>query len=327
MLICYHKKVKKAERKGTWNSRRRNRRQERSRIMKKTALWIMMAMAATAMTAGCGNNNAEAQKETTTAKAQESGAAEASSEAEGEAEALEAGTEAGAGGTLIVGFDQEFPPMGFIGEDGEYTGFDLELAQEVAKRLGLSYQPQPIAWDAKDMELESGNIDCIWNGFTMTGREEDYTWSDPYMENSQVFVVRADSGITSAEDLAGKIVEVQIDSSGQKALEADPELSGSFGQLITTPDYNTAFMDLEQGAVDAICMDIIVAGYQIAERDADMVILDEALAKEEYGIGFKKGNTELRDQVNDTLIEMAEDGTLAEISTKWFSEDITTIGK
>ena len=199
-----------------------------------------MAMAATAMTAGCGNNNAEAQKETTTAKAQESGAAEASSEAEGEAEAPEAGTEAGAGGTLIVGFDQEFPPMGFIGEDGEYTGFDLELAQEVAKRLGLSYQPQPIAWDAKDMELERGNLDCIWNGFTMTGREEDYTWSDPYMENSQVFVVRADSGITSAADLAGKIVEVQIDSSGQKALEADPELSGSFGQLITTPDYNTA---------------------------------------------------------------------------------------
>ena len=241
---------------------------------------------------------------------------------ETEGEAQEAG-----GGTLIVGFDQEFPPMGFIGDDGEYTGFDLELAQEVAKRLGLSYKAQPIAWDSKDMELESGNIDCIWNGFTMTGREDAYTWSDPYMENAQVFVVKADSGIESPADLAGKIVEVQMDSSGQKALEADPELSGSFAQLITTPDYNTAFMDLEQGAVDAVCMDIIVASYQIREREADMVILDDALASEDYGIGFKKGNTELRDQVNDTLLEMAEDGTLAQISEKWFGEDITTIGK
>lgn len=108
-----------------------------------------------------------------------------------------------------MGFDQDFPPMGFMGDDGEYTGFDLELAQEAAKRLGLEYKPQPIAWDAKDMELESGNIDCIWNGFTMTGREDGYTWSEPYMENSQVFVVAGDSGIKSQADLAGKVVEVR----------------------------------------------------------------------------------------------------------------------
>lgn len=282
--------------------------------MKKRILLVLAAMAV--MTA-C-TNTAESPETEGTAAAPAAEETEAS-EAEGEAQE--------AGGTLIVGFDQEFPPMGFIGDDGEYTGFDLELAQEVAKRLGLSYKAQPIAWDSKDMELESGNIDCIWNGFTMTGREDAYTWSDPYMENAQVFVVKADSGIESPADLAGKIVEVQMDSSGQKALEADPELSGSFAQLITTPDYNTAFMDLEQGAVDAVCMDIIVASYQIREREADMVILDEALASEDYGIGFKKGNTELRDQVNDTLLEMAEDGTLAQISEKWFGEDITTIGK
>lgn len=282
--------------------------------MKKRILPVLAAMAV--MTA-C-TNTAESPETEGTAAAP---AAEETEAPETEGEAQEAG------GTLIVGFDQEFPPMGFIGDDGEYTGFDLELAQEVAKRLGLSYKAQPIAWDSKDMELESGNIDCIWNGFTMTGREDAYTWSDPYMENAQVFVVKADSGIESPADLAGKIVEVQMDSSGQKALEADPELSGSFAQLITTPDYNTAFMDLEQGAVDAVCMDIIVASYQIREREADMVILDEALASEDYGIGFKKGNTELRDQVNDTLLEMAEDGTLAQISEKWFGEDITTIGK
>lgn len=283
--------------------------------MKKRILLVLAAMAV--MTA-CTNTAESPETEGTTAAP----AAEETEASEAEGEAQEAG-----GGTLIVGFDQEFPPMGFIGDDGEYTGFDLELAQEVAKRLGLSYKAQPIAWDSKDMELESGNIDCIWNGFTMTGREDAYTWSDPYMENAQVFVVKADSGIESPADLAGKIVEVQMDSSGQKALEADPELSGSFAQLITTPDYNTAFMDLEQGAVDAVCMDIIVASYQIREREADMVILDEALASEDYGIGFKKGNTELRDQVNDTLLEMAEDGTLAQISEKWFGEDITTIGK
>ena len=282
--------------------------------MKKRILLVLAAMAV--MTA-CTNTAESPETEGTTAAP----AAEETEASEAEGEAQEAG------GTLIVGFDQEFPPMGFIGDDGEYTGFDLELAQEVAKRLGLSYKAQPIAWDSKDMELESGNIDCIWNGFTMTGREDAYTWSDPYMENAQVFVVKADSGIESPADLAGKIVEVQMDSSGQKALEADPELSGSFAQLITTPDYNTAFMDLEQGAVDAVCMDIIVASYQIREREADMVILDDALASEDYGIGFKKGNTELRDQVNDTLLEMAEDGTLAQISEKWFGEDITTIGK
>ena len=231
------------------------------------------------------------------------------------------------GGTLIVGFDQDFPPMGFVGDDGEYTGFDLELAQEVAKRLGLEYKAQPIAWDSKDMELESGNIDCIWNGFTMTGREDDYTWTEPYMANQQVFVVANDSDINSQADLAGKIVEVQADSSAEAALKEAPELTATFKELLTTADYNTAFMDLEQGAVDAIAMDVIVAGYQIQQRNADFKILDDSLSEEEYGVGFKKGNTELRDKVQSTLEEMAEDGTLQEVSEKWFSKDVTTIGK
>lgn len=219
--------------------------------------------------------------------------------------------------------------MGFVGDDGEYTGFDLELAQVVADRLGMEFVPQPIAWDAKDMELESGTIDCIWNGFTMTGREDGYTWSEPYMDNSQVFVVKKDSGIQTLADLAGKIVEVQTDSSAEAALKEDPDLTNTFSNLQITPDYNTAFMDLEMGAVDAIAMDVIVAGYQMEQRDNgdDFVILDETLASEEYGIGFKKGNEALRDQVQATLEEMAADGTLAEISEKWFGRDVTTIGK
>ena len=277
------------------------------------ALAAVMALSMTA----CGSSNSAAETTAADTEAAESQAEETTAE---EAKTTD-------GGTLIVGFDQDFPPIGFVGDDGEYTGFDLELAQEVAKRLGLEYKAQPIAWDSKDMELESGNIDCIWNGFTMTGREDDYTWTEPYMANQQVFVVANDSDINSQADLAGKIVEVQADSSAEAALKEAPELTATFKELLTTADYNTAFMDLEQGAVDAIAMDVIVAGYQIQQRNADFKILDDSLSEEEYGVGFKKGNTELRDKVQSTLEEMAEDGTLQEVSEKWFSKDVTTVGK
>ena len=277
------------------------------------ALAAVMALSMTA----CGSSNSAAETTAADTEAAESQAEETTAE---EAKTTD-------GGTLIVGFDQDFPPMGFVGDDGEYTGFDLELAQEVAKRLGLEYKAQPIAWDSKDMELESGNIDCIWNGFTMTGREDDYTWTEPYMANQQVFVVANDSDINSQADLAGKIVEVQADSSAEAALKEAPELTATFKELLTTADYNTAFMDLEQGAVDAIAMDVIVAGYQIQQRNADFKILDDSLSEEEYGVGFKKCNTELRDKVQSTLEEMAEDGTLQEVSEKWFSKDVTTVGK
>lgn len=283
------------------------------------ALVSIMTMSLAACSGGAVSAPAETKAESTEAKTEAAETTEKAAEAEGEIKAE--------GGTLIVGFDQDFPPMGFMGDDGEYTGFDLELAQEAAKRLGLEYKPQPIAWDAKDMELESGNIDCIWNGFTMTGREDGYTWSEPYMENSQVFVVAGDSGIKSQADLAGKVVECQVDSSAEAALKEVPDLTATFAQLLTTADYNTAFMDLEQGAVDAIAMDVVVAGYQISQRNADFVILEDSLAAEEYAIGFKKGNTELKDKVQGALEEMAADGTLKTISEKWFGKDITTIGK
>ncbi len=293
----------------------------------KKRLVSMMTVAAMAMSlAACGTGAAPA--ETTAAPAETTAApAETTTAAESEAEETEAVESKAEGGTFIVGFDQDFPPMGFLGDDGEYTGFDLELAQEVANRLGLTYQPQPIAWDAKDMELETGNIDCIWNGFTMNGREENYTWSEPYMDNTQIFVVAPDSGIATLADLAGKVVEVQVDSSAQAALADMPELAETFKELVVTPDYNTAFMDLEQGAVDAIAMDVTVAGYMIQERNSDFVILEESISSEVYGIGFQLGNTELRDKVQGALEEMAADGTLKTISEKWFGTDVTTVGK
>lgn len=284
--------------------------------MKKRLFTMILAGCMVVSMAACS-------KKTTTETTAES-SAETTTTAEATTAAPET-TEA-AKTTFTVGFDQEFPPMGFVGDDGEYTGFDLELAAEVAKRLGLTFVPQPIAWDSKDMELNSGNIDCIWNGFTITGREDDYTWTTPYMENDQVFVVTADSGITTWDDLAGKTVEVQTDSSAEKALQDYPDLTAKFGALQTTPDYNTAFMDLEMGTVDAIAMDVTVAGYQIGQRDADFVILEEPLAAEEYGVGFKLDNEELRDQVQTTLEEMSADGTLKAISEKWFGTDVTIIG-
>lgn len=297
----------------------------------KKRVWAMGAavMMMGALTACAGGSDSKAASTQAEESGTEAGKG-AVSESEGddtETRQAERTDETSEGGTFTVGFDQDFPPMGFVGEDGEYTGFDLELAQETAKRLGLTYVAQPIAWDAKNMELESGNIDCIWNGFTMTGREDEYTWSEPYMENSQVVVVMEDSGIETLEDLAGKIVEVQADSSAEAALKEMPDLTSTFGTLQTTPDYNTAFMDLEMGSVDAIAMDVIVAGYQMQEREESFKILEESLASEEYAIGFKKGNTELCEKVQQTLEEMAADGTMAEISEKWFGEDITTVGK
>jgi len=296
-------------------------------IMKKRLAGIALATVMALSLAGCGGSNGGATTAADTTAADTSAEDTTAADTSAEAVSTEAAQAESAGGTLVVGFDQDFPPMGFLGDDGEFTGFDLELAQEVAKRLGLEYKPQPIAWDSKDMELESGNIDCIWNGFTMTGREDNYTWTEAYMANTQVFVVGKDSGIASQADLAGKVVECQVDSSAEAALKEVPDLTATFKELLTTADYNTAFMDLEQGAVDAIAMDVIVAGYQIQQRNADFVILEDTLSAEEYGVGFKKGNTELRDKVQATLEEMAADGTLKSISEKWFGEDVTTIGK
>ena len=228
--------------------------------------------------------------------------------------------------TFTVGFDQDFPPMGFVGDDGEFTGFDLELAAEAAKRMGKEIKYQPISWDAKDMELTSGNIDCIWNGFSIQGREDKYTWSKPYMKNDQVFVVKSDSSIDSIEDLAGKTVEVQTDSSAEAALKENSELANTFGKLQTVADYNTGFMDLEMGGVDAIAMDSVVANYQITKRGGNgFTVLDTPLSSEEYGIGFKLGNETLKNEVQKALEDMKADGTMKTISEKWFGKDVTTL--
>ena len=236
-------------------------------------------------------------------------------------------------GTFTVGFDAEFPPYGYKDESGEYVGFDLDLAQEVCNRNGWTLVKQPIDWDSKDMELNSGTISCIWNGFTMDGREDEYTWSSAYVDNSQVVVVRADSGITKLSDLAGKVVVVQADSSalaaftGEDAEEANRALAASFQSLQQVSDYNSAFMNLESGSVDAVCMDIGVAKYELEARGSKYVMLNEHVSSEQYGIGFKKGNTELRNQVQEALNEMLADGTFNEIAQKWKLEESVCLGQ
>ena len=220
---------------------------------------------------------------------------------------------------FIDGFDAEYPPYGYMDENGEYVGFDLDLAQEVCDRNGWELVKQPIDWNSKDMELNSGSIDCIWNGFTMTGREDEYTFSDPYVDNSIVFVVLTDSDIQTKDDLAGKVVVTQAGSSALTALTNEEDndenlaLAASFASLEQVADYNTAFMELESGLVDAIAVDIGVAQYQLTSRGDTFRQLEEPLSTEQYAIGFKLGNTELRDQVQATLNEMVEDGTFDEI--------------
>lgn len=235
---------------------------------------------------------------------------------------------------LIVGFDAEYPPYGYKDENGEYVGFDLSLAEEVCTRNGWELVKQPINWDSKDMELNSGSIDCIWNGFTMTGRESEYTWSDPYVDNSIVVVVGADSDIKAKADLAGKVVATQSGSSALTALTDDSEenadnlaLAASFAELQEIADYNTAFMNLEAGAIDAIAVDIGVAKYQLDSRKDAFKMLEEPISTEQYGIGFKLGNESLRDAVMKTLNEMVADGTFAKIAEEWELTDMVCLGK
>ena len=232
--------------------------------------------------------------------------------------------------TLVVGFDAEYPPFGYMDDNGEYVGFDLDVAQKVCDNLGWELVKTPINWDSKDMELNSGNIDCIWNGFTINGREDDYTWSDPYLNNEQVMVVVADAGIEKLEDLAGKNVVVQAASAALDALNSDgnKDLTASFASLTENPDYNTAFMNLDSGAADAIAVDIGVAKYQLAQREeGKYVIMEEPIQSEQYGIGFAKGNEELRDTVWAEVMKLYEAGDVTELAEKYEVADMLCLGE
>lgn len=278
-------------------------------MKKKTIEAALLSLMAISVLAGCGKKEAETEAKT-------------------EAVATEKTTTAEAG-KLVVGFDAEYPPYGYMDNDGEYTGFDLELAQAFCDLEGWELVKTPIDWNSKDMELNSGSIDCIWNGFTMTGREDEYTWSVPYVDNSQVIATKDNSGIAGLADLAGKVVGVQVGSSALALLEDEEgqkELADTFGTLQQFSDYNSAFAELQAGSIEAIAMDIGVAQYQIKSREG-FVILDETLSAEKYAIGFKKGNEELRDIVNADLMTLLENGTFAELAEKYELSDMVCLGE
>ena len=285
-------------------------------MKKGLALCMAAVLAMGCLLTGCGSSDTGA-KASTEAVGTETAGTEA------------AGTEtAGNGKTFTVGFDASFPPYGYQ-ENGEYVGFDLDLAQEVCDRNGWELVKTPIDWDAKNIELNGGSIDCIWNGFTMNGREDDYTWTPAYINNTQVFAVNKNSGIKKAVDLAGKNVLVQADSSALAALQDEENtdikaLADSFGSLTQVPDYESALMELEAGSADAVAMDEGVALTKQAQND-NIVILDDVISQEQYGIAFKKGNDELRDQVWSTLLEMEKDGTVDKIAAKYPSINTANI--
>lgn len=262
-------------------------------------------IAASAVLAGCGGQAASTG----------ASSADAGSSASGDDKSASATKK------LIVGFDSAYPPYGYVGDDGSYTGFDLELAQEVGKRVGWEVQLEPIDWDAKDTLMNSGAINCIWNGFTIEGRENDYTFSEPYMLNAQVVVVKKGSGISDLAGLAGKAVITQTDSAaydvlaGEDAAQAD--VAATFASLETIGDYNTAFMQLETGAVDAVACDLSIAAYQLAAKPDAYEQLSEQLSSEHYAVGFKKGDEASATQVTDTLKAMDKDGFVKDLCDKY----------
>jgi len=231
-------------------------------------------------------------------------------------------------GKLVLGLDDAFPPMGYRDENNEIVGYDIDLAKEAAKRLGVKLALQPIDWNAKEQELNTGKIDCIWNGFTITDeRAQAMSFTKPYLRNAQVVVVKKASGYSSLASLKGKKVGIQAGSSAADVLEGAKDFRASLKQVVEFKDNLTALMDLEAKGVDAVVMDLIVANDNIKRSGKAYAVLPESLAPENYGVGFRKGDLSLRDAVQATLEAMAKDGTIAKISAKWFGSDISVVGK
>ncbi len=283
--------------------------------MKKLAKLIAVMALVPAMLAGCGSSNGTSDETTTAADTD----AAAVTEEAGEDNSLQKVLDSG---EFILGLDATFKPMGYTDENDEIVGFDIDCAEEVCARLGVKLVKQPIDWDTKEQDLDSGKIDCIWNGMSINAsRQEVMNLSEPYMKNEMVFVVTADSTIASQADLDGKTVAVQSGSTAQEILEG-AGLNITENALATNVE---CLQQLELNLVDAVFMDSVVANYEIKESGKNYVLLSDGLEEEEYAIGFRKNDQALRDKVQQTLSEMKADGKLGEISEKWFGSDITTV--
>lgn len=256
--------------------------------MKKLLAVVLAAVCGTAILAGCGGGNASDS---------------ASSE----------------GYVFKHGFDLDYPPYSYIDDEGNIGGFDVEMAQAVCDYYGWGYEAVPFNWDAKDAELNAKSCDCIWSGFTLNGREDDYCWSDPYSDNTQMIMVKKGSGISTLADLAGKKVGVQTSTSAYDMLndeEGQAELADTFGALEVYETYTIAFNDLKAGAIDAIAIDVTSGNY-LMSGETDYEYLDEELGSEVYAIGFRKDDKELCQKVNDAIKALRKDGTMEKIAKNY----------
>ena len=262
-------------------------------MMKKIfALCMMLVLAVTAL-AGCGSNAAQKDENK----------------------------------KIVVGLDDSFPPMGFKDEKNEIVGFDIDLAKEVAKRLGREVEFKAIDWNSKEAELKSGRVDILWNGLDITDkRKENMLFSEPYMDNRQIVFVSKGSNISIASeaDLAGKTIGTQSGGTTEEYFENKPELKSSMKEVKYYPDYINAFMDLENGRLDAVVGDEIIGRYYISKHPDEIQAIDTVIGEiSQFGIAFRKDDQKLRDEVQKVFDEMKADGTVAKISEKWFAKDIT----
>lgn len=289
----------------------------------KKLLAALMALALAATCAACGDNSGSSTNGDST------GSSTTATTDDQSWEKVESA------GTLVLGLDDAFPPMGYKDtETGDIIGFDIDIAKEVCSRLGIELKLQPIDWNNKQSELENGNVDCLWNGFSKTPeRDEQFNLSIPYMKNEQIILVKTDSDYQTLEDLAGKTIGVQADSSAESALEAEEnkEFKDSLGEIVKIEDYAMAVLEIQNGTIDAISIDEVVARFYLNnDPDAYRILSDGdgnalSLATEDYVIGFRKSDNALKEKVEEALREMSSDGTMKTISEKWFGEDVTTV--
>ncbi|MBR4021659.1 MAG: amino acid ABC transporter substrate-binding protein [Ruminococcus sp.] len=227
-------------------------------------------------------------------------------------------------GKLVLGLDATFKPMGYTNDKDEIVGFDIDVAEEVCKRMGVKLVKESINWETKEQDLNAGRIDCIWNGMSVSpSRAEEMNLSEPYMKNSMVFVVPVDSDAKTMDDLSKKVIGVQNGSTAQDILNASDIADTITEQAM--PTNIEALQQMELGLVDAVFLDSVVANYEITSSGKNYIVLPDGLEEEEYAIGFRKNDQKLRDEVQKILGEMKADGTLGEISTEWFGSDITTV--
>ena len=232
--------------------------------------------------------------------------------------------------SITVGFDNTFVPMGFEEKNGDYAGFDIELAQYVSKKLGIQVHFQPIDWDMKETELQNGTIDAIWNGYSATDeRREKVAFTIPYMQNTQILVVKKLSGIHSVEDMTGKVLGAQNGSSGMLDFEEHPEVLKNRvkgGDADQYQSVNEAIIDLKNDRIDALLIDRVYADYYLTtEGIADEYdTIPSGFKSESFAVGVRPADKKLLEALNQAFKELYQEGIFQQISQKWFGEDVAT---